>query len=401
MVKSTLRTPPRPHLGHGAARVGSSAIRDLLAIAQRPGVLSLAGGLPDPSTFPVEAIAAAVADALVTDPEGALQYGPTDGLPALRSVVARRAQADPSEVIVTSGSQQALDLLARALVDPGDPVVVADPAYVGALQALRSSGAELVAIPSDRHGLDVDHLADLLDDGLRPRLVHVVATFDNPTGATLSGRRRVALAELAEDHGFWIIEDDPYGELRWRGSTPTPLRQLTDRTITLGSTSKVLCPGLRIGWAVAPAAVTGAMTILKQAADLHTSALSQQIAARLLDAPGHPAHVAALRHAYGRRADALAEALAHHLPGALHHERPDGGMFLWARLDDHVRAGASTVDLLDEAVAAGVAFVPGRAFAADDPTRHDRWLRLSFATSGPDELDEAARRLATVLLPGR
>jgi 2-aminoadipate transaminase len=365
-------------------------------------VISLAGGLPDPSTVPVGAIGAAVADALATDPGGALQYGPTDGLPALRSAVSRRAGADASEVIVTSGSQQALDLVARALVDPGDPVVVADPTYVGALQALRASSAALVAIPSDRHGLDVDHLADLLDAGLRPRLVHVVATFDNPTGATLSGRRRVALAELAEDHGFWIVEDDPYGELRWRGSTPTSLRDLTDRAITLGSTSKVLCPGLRVGWAIAPTAVTGAMAIMKQSADLHTSALSQQIAARLLaDDQAFPAHVEGLCRTYGERADALAAALARHLPGALEHDRPDGGMFLWAHLADHVRPGASTVDLLDEAVAAGVAFVPGRAFAADDPTRHDRRLRLSFATSGPEELDEAVRRLASVLLADR
>lgn len=399
MVKPTLLDDPLP-IGHGPARIGSSAIRDLLAIAQRPDVLSLAGGLPDPDTFPVDAIAAATADILVADPAGALQYGPTDGLPALREAVARRVGAgtEADQVLVTSGSQQALDLVARTILDPGDVAVVADPAYVGALQALRSSGARLQAIPSDRHGLRIDVLAELLHAGLRPKLVHVVATFDNPTGATLDGRRRVALAELAEEFGFWIVDDDPYGELRWRGTSPTPLRQLTDRTITLGSTSKVLCPGLRVGWAVSPRSLEANLAILKQSADLHTGALSQQIAARLLgDEPAMATHLEVLRATYRHRSDALADALERHLPGALAFDRPDGGMFLWARLADHVRPGATTSDLLVEAVDHGVAFVPGAAFAATDLDRHDRWLRLSFATGAPDQLDEAARRLATVL----
>ncbi|HRW37984.1 MAG TPA: PLP-dependent aminotransferase family protein [Aquihabitans sp.] len=397
MVKPTLLAYPRPPIGRGPQRIGSSAIRDLLAIAQRPDVISLAGGLPDPDTFPTDAIARATAELLAGDPASVLQYGPTDGCDALREVVAASAGADPAGVLVTSGSQQALDLVARTVLDPGDVAVVADPAYVGALQALRGSGAELAPIPSDEHGLRVDLLADALHAGLRPKLVHVVATFDNPTGATLDPRRRVALAELAEEFGFWIVDDDPYGAIRWRGTSPSPLRTLTDRTIALGSTSKVLCPGLRVGWAIAPPELETALAIVKQSADLHTSALSQQIAARLLgDRQAMGEQLDRLRRTYRARAEALGRALERHLPGTLAFTPPAGGMFLWCRLADHVRPEATTTELLGEALDAGVAFVPGAAFAAG-PGGHDRHLRLSFATGAPAELDEAARRLATVL----
>jgi histidinol-phosphate/aromatic aminotransferase/cobyric acid decarboxylase-like protein len=260
----------------------------------------------------------------------------------LREAVAHRAGTHPEHVLVTSGSQQALDLVARTLLDPGDVAVVADPAYIGALQALRAAGAHLHGVASDAHGLRVDLLADALHAGLRPTLVHVVASFDNPTGATLDGRRRVALAELAEEFGFWIVDDDPYGELRWQGTAPTPLRDLTDRVITLGSTSKVLSPGLRVGWTIAPPSLHASLAIVKQATDLHTSTLSQHIAARLLgDHDAMAAHLVALRTTYRRRAGALADALERHLGGALTFARPSGGMFLWAHLDPTVRPGAT------------------------------------------------------------
>lgn len=418
MVKSPLLRRPAPlasspivgspGLGASAARIGSSAIRDLLALAARPDVISLAGGLPDPGGFPVPAVTDAVNDLLATDPAAALQYGPTEGIAELRALVAERLGArthagrstTADQVLITSGSQQALDLVARTLLDPGDVAVVTDPAYVGALQALRASGATLAPIPSDRHGLRVDLLADALAAGLRPRLVHVVSSFDNPTGATLDGRRRVALAELAEEHGFWIVDDDPYAELRWRGAAPTPLRHLTDRCLSLGSTSKLLCPGLRVGWVAAPAAVAPSLAILKQATDLHTSTLSQQLALRLLaDGQALDAHVDALTHGYRQRADALVAAFERHAPGALEVRAPEGGMFLWAQLAPHVRPGTTADALLPEAIAAGVAFVPGSAFAASPDGGHRRRLRLSFSTADPATLEEAARRLATVLRP--
>ncbi len=380
-------------------RAGSSAIRDLLEITERPGVVSLAGGLPNPATFPVEALARASAAALAEDPLVALQYGPTEGYRPLRRWVADRVgpgaggPTTEEQVLVTSGSQQALELLTRALVDPGGLVALADPAYVGALQAFRAAGAELAAIPADADGMRVDVLADRLAAGERPALVYVVANFDNPSGSTLSRERRHALAQLADRYGFWIVDDDPYGELRWNGTAPVALRTLTDRTITLGSTSKVLAPGLRVGWAVAPLEVRRSMAILKQSADLHTSALTQQVVHRTLAEPGFlDQHLATLRTTYRAQADHLVGALHQVLGDRLAVARPDGGMFLWAALLDPT---ADTAALLAPAVEQGVAFVPGAAFGVEQlhPTR----LRLSFATADPAGLDLAVARLAGVI----
>ncbi len=377
-------------------RAGSSAIRDLLEITERPGIVSLAGGLPNPATFPTEAIAAATAAALAEDPVAALQYGPTEGYRPLRRWIAERNGLGPwgeDQVLVTSGSQQALELATRALVDPGGMVALADPAYVGALQAFRAAGVELAAIPSDADGLRVDVLADRLALGERPTLVYVVANFDNPSGSTLAPDRRVALADLADRYGFWIVDDDPYGDLRWRGACPVPLRDLTDRTITLGSTSKVLAPGLRVGWAVAPAEVHRAMTILKQSADLHTSSLTQQIVHRTLAADGFlDAHLATLRTTYQHQAQHLVGALRAALGDRLIVPDPDGGMFLWCELR---AADADTAALLAPAVERGVAFVPGAAFGVED--LHPRRMRLSYATAGPAGLDLAVERLVGVI----
>jgi 2-aminoadipate transaminase len=379
-------------------RAGSSAIRDLLEITEQPHVLSLAGGLPHAGTFPVDAIARASAAALEEDPLGALQYGPTEGYRPLRSWVAVRhglgtGAAGDDRVIVTSGSQQALDLLTRAVVDPGGTIALADPAYVGALQTFRAAGAHLLAIPADRDGLRVDVLADRLAEGARPTLVYVVANFDNPSGATLSPQRRIDLAALADRYGFWIVDDDPYGELRWSGSAPIALRDLTDRTITLGSTSKILTPGLRTGWAVAPPEIQRAMTVLKQSADLHTSSLNQQIVHRVVTEPGFlPAHVAGLRTTYQRQANHLVAALRSGLGDRLTVAEPDGGMFLWAELTD---PGADTAALLATAIDHGVAFVPGAAFGVDDVHRHR--MRLSYATASPADLDRAVDRLVGAL----
>ncbi|WP_421121785.1 PLP-dependent aminotransferase family protein [Aquihabitans daechungensis] len=377
-------------------RAGSSAIRDLLEITERPGIVSLAGGLPNPATFPSEALARAAAAALAADPSSALQYGPTEGHRPLRRWIADRNHLGPAgedRVLVTSGSQQALELATRALVDPGGLVALADPAYVGALQAFRAAGVELAAIPADGDGLRVDVLADRLAKGERPTLVYVVANFDNPSGSTLAAERRTALAELADRYGFWIIDDDPYGDLRWRGEAPVALRDLTDRTITLGSTSKVLAPGLRVGWAIAPVEVHRSLTILKQSADLHTSSLTQQIVHRTLAEDGFlDAHLATLRTTYRLQAQHLVDALRTELGDRLVVPEPDGGMFVWAEL----RApGADTAALLAPAVEHGVAFVPGAAFGVED--LHPRRMRLSFATADPDALDLAVARLVGVL----
>ncbi len=398
-------SPAGPDRPTAAARVGSSAIRDLLALTERSDVISFAGGLPDPATFPADAIAAATSRVLATDPAAALQYSTTEGDPALRRWIAERRGAAATDVLVTHGSQQALDLVARTLLEPGDPVVLADPAYVGALQVLRLGQADLVGVPSDHDGLRVDLLADRLAAGLRPRLVYVVANFDNPSGASLSAPRRIALAELAERYGFWIVDDDPYGELHWSGRTASrahalsvPLRQLSDRVVTLGSFSKILSPGLRLGYLVAPAALTRELTIIKQAADLHTSTLSQHVVHSIVAEPGFlDAHLDRIRSVYANRSAALADALNAEFGVHLAFERPSGGMFLWARV---VGAPIDTHAQLALALAHGVAYVPGAAFAVERGTATPlETLRLSFAGAPVDAFPEGARRLRAALLP--
>ena len=378
-------------------RITSSAIRDLLEVAERRDVLSLAGGLPAPEAFPAARIAEAMAGALAEAPDRVLQYSTSTGLEPLRTWIAadRGSAVRAEDVVVTAGSQQALDLVARTLVDPGDAVVLADPGYVGAIQAFRLAGADLVPVPADGEGLRVD----VLEDGLRagripvPAVVYVVSDFSNPGGATLSGERRNGLARLADRYGFVIVDDDPYGELRWAGERVTPLRERSHRVVTLGSFSKVLSPGLRVGYATGPAEVMEAVVLCKQAADLHTSTLAQHAVVRVVgDARFWSAHLERLRVLYARRAEALLSSLARRLgPERVEVGRVDGGLFVWARLP-----GVGTTALLPRAVDAGVAFVPGAAFSVAGGTNTDA-LRLSFATLGEDALDEGVRRLAVAL----
>jgi 2-aminoadipate transaminase len=397
-VKAVPRDASGLRLAAAPQRVRSSAIREILAITERPDVLSLAGGLPAPDAFPVDALAAATQAVLADEPDTALQYAATPGYAPLRAWVSDQltgSEADAGRVVVTHGAQQAIELVIRALVDPGEVVALADPGYVGAIQALRLSGAEPLGIPSDADGLRVDVLADHLAAGVRPAVVYVVAQLDNPTGATLSLERRVELARLADRYGFAIVDDDPYGALRWAGEEPAALRTMTERVVTLGTTSKVLCPGLRVGWAHAPAELAATLVLLKQAVDLQTTTLTQRIAYRVLTAPGFlPPHLALLRATYQARCDALVGSIERRLGGRFEGNRPDGGMFLWGRIP-----GVDTEALLHRAVDEGMAFVPGAAFAVDG--RPTDALRLSFATQTPDGLDEAVSRLARALASPR
>ena len=374
------------HLLSARARTTtSSVIRTLLCLTEQPHVLSLAGGLPAPESFPLARLAAA-AQRVMAEPK-TWQYGPTEGLAELRDWAGDELGAPASRTIITTGSQQGLDLVARALLDPGDVVVVEAPAYVGALQALAANGADLRAIEADGDGLRTDRLARALMGGLRPKAVYVVTNFQNPSGATMSSVRRAALAELSDRFGFVVIEDDPYGALRFRGESLPSVAASGGVVVQLGTASKLLSPGLRVGWAALPAWLVDPVVRLKQSADLHTSTLAQRIAFDVLsDRAFMGGHIESLAALYQVRADALADALE----GALQFERPDGGMFLWCRAP-----GLDTTALLDVAVAAGVAFVPGAAFHVDG-TGTDR-LRLSYATLTPEALGEAAQRLATVI----
>jgi len=361
-------------------------------VVERPEVISLAGGMPAAELFPAAELAAEAATVLAEDPS-ALQYSATEGFGPLREWVAARHGARPEQVVVTHGSQQALELVFRVTVDPGGPVGLPDPGYVGAIQAGRLAGAELHGIPGDADGIRVDALEDRLRSGWRPGLVYVVPNFDNPTGAVLSLERRRALAALAERYGFVVLEDDPYGELRFDGPALPAMRALSERVVTVGTFSKVVCPGLRVGYAIAPVEVAQAIVLVKQAADLHTGSLTQRMVHRLVSRPGFlDAHVARLRDVYRRRAGALVAALGEELGGRVRAGVPRGGMFVWAEVTG---PPVDTAGLLDRAVAHGVAYVPGSAFGVENVAASS--MRLSFATVPPDQLREGVRRLAAVL----
>lgn len=378
-------SPVRP--SRAIAAIRGSAIRDLLKVTEQPGVLSLAGGLPATDLIPTERIAEAARRVIVDGT--ALQYTTSRGVRACRSVVADFVGGEADRILLTHGSQQALSMVALALVDPGDTVVVDDPVYVGALQACQSARATIEALPITADGIDVAALERRLIDGLRPRIVHTVSNFHNPSGMTASAHTRAVLADLAERYGFWIVDDDPYGLLRFDGTAVDPIPG--DRVIRLGSVSKILAPALRVGWMQAPAAVIEVIERLKQSADLCGSTFSQLMVADLLgDTAWLDQHVDLLVGEYARRAQALTSALVEQFGDTIEFDAPQGGMFCWARLP-----GVDTTALLGDAVEAGVAFVPGPAFAVDADLT-DR-LRLSFASLTPELLDEGVRRLGVAV----
>lgn len=380
------------------AGLTSSAIRDLLKLTAAADVISLAGGLPDAALMPGPRIAAAAESALRSP--GVLQYTESPGWGPLRDVLAGRESVrlgrpvGVGEVFVTHGSQQALSLLAEVLLDPGALVVVEDPAYVGALQVFRAAGAQIVAVPLDSEGMRVDLLEELIAAGQRPAVVHTVSNFHNPGGVTMSPRRRRALAAAAEKHRFWVIEDDPYGELWFDRPAPEPVATYSPAVIRLSSASKILAPTLRVGWMVAPERVCRAVELLKQGADLCGSALTQQIATELLaDTAWLGGHIDTVRGVYAARATALVDAVAEQFGDRLRCSSASGGMFVWAEFTD----GTDTTELLPRALDAGVAFVPGQAFAVATPYSHA--MRMCFTTAAPEVLREAVARLARAVDP--
>jgi DNA-binding transcriptional MocR family regulator len=398
---SLIAPPSGVPLSDRLAGTTSSPVRDILKVAERPDVISLAGGLPAPGTFDVPGLRAAFAEVLAgPDAVRALQYSTTEGDPALRERLAGvlasgGLETSADELLITTGSQQALGLVAAALLNPGDPVLVEDPTYLAALQAFGLAGARCVAIPSDAEGPDPDALAAVAAR-TGARVAYLIPTFQNPTGRTLSAERRRALAEAAAAADLWLVEDDPYSALRLDGERVDLLAAqpaARDRTMVIQTLSKVLSPGLRIGYIRAPAALYPALAVAKQAADLHTSTVAQLAAERWLAAHDLGEHIRGLEAHYRPRRDALLAALERELPAGSEWTRPDGGLFVWVTLP----AGRDADAVLPRAVERGVAFVPGSHFFAGEPVRET--LRVSFATASPAELAEGAARLASAI-PG-
>ena len=387
--------------------VETSAIRELFKLLGKPGIISFAGGFPDSAMFDVDGIQAAVNQALAEEPGAALQYGATEGYQPLREqlsafMASKGAQGvAPEDLIVTTGSQQALDLLGKTLISPGDKVIVEGPTFLATIQCFRLYGAELISAPIDGNGVQTDALEKLIVEH-RPKFVYLIPTFGNPSGAMLSLERRKKVLEMAVKYQTVVVEDDPYGDLYFGDAPPPSLLALSasvpgsrELLVHCGSLSKVLSPGLRVGWMIAPAELLAKATMCKQFSDAHTSTFAQATAAQYLKAGRMPATLAKVRAVYAERAQAMGDALRQQLGEAITFVQPQGGLFVWARLTG---AGGKVGDgnvLAKRAIEQGVAFVPGTPFFCAHPDAAT--LRLSFATVGVDKIREGVARLAQAL----
>ena len=387
--------------------VETSAIRELFKLLGKPGIISFAGGFPDSAMFDVDGIRIAANAALTQEPGAALQYGATEGYGPLREEIAAFMRSKgteelaPEQLIVTTGSQQALDLLGKTMISPGDKVIVEGPTFLATIQCFRLYGAELISAPIDGQGVQTDDLERLIEEH-RPKFVYLIPTFGNPSGATLSLERRLRVLEMAVKHQTLIVEDDPYGDLYFGEAPPPSLLALSAQVpgsrellVHCGSLSKVLSPGLRVGWMVGPAELLAKATMCKQFSDAHTSTFAQATAAHYLKSGRMPGTLAKVRKVYGERANAMGDALRREMGDAIDFVQPAGGLFVWARLTGANGKLADGAELARRAIENNVAFVPGAPFYANNPDAAT--LRLSFATVGVDKIEEGIARLAASL----
>ena len=402
-----MSTPPTLSFADRLNNVETSAIRELFKLLGKPGIISFAGGFPDSALFDVDGIRQASLAALEHDPGAALQYGATEGYGPLReqlaAFMAHKGMADlrAEQLIVTTGSQQALDLLGKVLINPGDKVIVEGPTFLATINCFRLYGADLVSAPIDGQGADTDALERLIAEH-RPKFVYIIPTFGNPSGALLSLARRKAVLEMAVKYQTLIVEDDPYGDLYFGGVPPPSLLALSsqvpgsrDLLVHCGSLSKVLSPGLRVGWMVGPAELLARATMCKQFSDAHTSTFAQATAAQYLQAGRMPATLDRVRQVYAQRAETMGDALRRELGDAIAFVQPEGGLFVWARLTGTGGKGTDAAAFAKRAIERGVAFVPGMPFycANGDPAT----FRLSFATAPEDKIRDGVARLAQAL----
>jgi 2-aminoadipate transaminase len=383
-------------LARRAQKMNPSVIREILKITEKPGIISFAGGLPSPKTFPIAEFSAASARVLREDGQAALQYAASEGFAPLREQVARNLpwEVDPAQVLITTGSQQGLDLIAKVLIDAGSRILVETPTYLGALQAFTPMEPTVASVASDADGPDLDDLQAKMGQGAdAARFFYVLPNFQNPTGRSISEARRAALVERAAALNLPLVEDNPYGDLWFDTPPPAPLTARNpEGAIYMGSFSKVLAPGLRLGYVVAPSAIYPKLLQAKQAADLHSPGYNQRMVAEVIKDGFLDRHVPTIRALYKAQCRAMLAALAQEMQGLdVQWNRPDGGMFLWVRLPE----GMNAVALLPKAVDAGVAFVPGAAFYAQAPD--PRTLRLSFVTASEAQIHLGIAALAQAI----
>ena len=386
--------------------VETSAIRELFKLLGKPGIISFAGGFPDPALFDVQGIQESSNAVLTNQPGPVLQYGATEGYEPLRESISvfmgnKGASVKPEGLIVTTGSQQALDLIGKCMISPGDKVIVEAPTFLATIQCFRLYGAHIIGAPIDADGVDVDQLERLILEH-KPKLVYLIPTFGNPSGATLSLARRKRILEIALRTRTLVVEDDPYGELYFDTPPPPSLLALSDDIpgsrnwlAHCGSFSKILSPGLRVGWMIAPPALLANATMCKQFSDAHTSNLSQAICAHYLTLNRLNGALAVVRSTYAQRARVMAESLRSVLGDAIAFNQPQGGMFFWARLTGASGRSALAPEFAKRAINQGVAFVPGAPFFAHDPDLAS--FRLSFATVGVEKIKEGINRLGQAL----
>ncbi|EON16994.1 MocR family transcriptional regulator [Cupriavidus sp. GA3-3] len=364
-----------------AQQLTSSAIREILKVTERPEVISFAGGLPSPASFPVAAMEAATARVFADNPQAALQYAATEGYLPLREFVARRHGAPVERVLITTGSQQALDLIAKVMIDPGSKVLVETPSYLGALQAFSLFEPEFVSIPSDDKGLLPEALTPELTAGAR--FLYALPNFQNPTGRRLPLERREALVARAKEQGVLLVEDDPYGALSYTGDQlPSLLSMNPDGVIYMGSFSKILAPGMRLGYVIAPPELHFKLCQAKQASDLHTPTFTQRVAYETIRDGLLDTHIPTIRELYGKQCQYMLDALKRHMPKGVTWNEPEGGMFIWMELPE----GLDSMVILEEAVKRNVAYVPGAPFYASNPKRNA--LRLAFVTVSAERIEQ-------------
>ncbi|MDP1979622.1 PLP-dependent aminotransferase family protein [Undibacterium sp.] len=377
-----------------AEQLQSSAIREILKVTMRPEVISFAGGLPSPETFPVERMRAAFDKVLTQQGKSALQYGPTDGYAPLREFLADSLSTNdskilPDQIMMVSGSQQGLDLLGKVLVDEGSKVLVETPSYLGALQAFSLYRPQFESVDTDDHGLIP---ASVAAKGAGARLMYALPNFQNPTGRTLSVERRYELVETCARMGIPLVEDNPYGDLCYSGEPlPKMLNMNPGGVIYMGSFSKVLTPGIRLGYVVGPTQLIRKLEQAKQAADLHTAQLTQMVVYEVIKDGFLSEHIPTIRTLYAKQCNAMLEAMSKHFPESVRWTKPEGGMFIWVTLPEHM----DSKQLLDEAIQQNVAFVPGGPFYANNPEKNT--LRLSFVTVSPERINEGIEKLGKLI----